>query len=93
MEIKITLDAPKGWTRRALLYVATPLALVGVTAAIASAGPMNPIDTSWIAAPNKISAALLKANLDDLQIQLSSASPIRRNRTPGREVFRAAAIT
>jgi hypothetical protein len=46
--IKIKLDAPKGWTRRLLLYVATPLALVGVTAAIASAGPMNPIVTSWI---------------------------------------------
>jgi hypothetical protein len=69
MDIKIAFDAPKGWTRRALLYVATPLALVAVTAAIASAGPVNPIDTSWIAAPNPISAALLKGNLDDLQKQ------------------------
>jgi hypothetical protein len=72
MEIKISVDAPKGWTRRVLLYVATPLALVGVTAAIASAGPMNPIDTSWIAAPHQISAALLKANLDDLQTQCTA---------------------
>jgi hypothetical protein len=72
MDIKITFDAPKGWARRALLYVATPLALVGVTAAIASAGPMNPIDTLWIAAPHQISAALLKANLDDLQTQCTA---------------------
>jgi hypothetical protein len=70
MEIKITLDAPKGWARRALLYVAAPLTVVSVTAAIASASPhMNPIDTTWVAAPNQISAAKLKGNLDDLQQQ------------------------
>jgi hypothetical protein len=71
LKITISVDAPKGWRRRALLYLVIPLALVAATAAIASAG-MNPIDASWIQSGGNISASKLSGNLSDLQTQLTN---------------------
>jgi hypothetical protein len=67
MEIKIVIDAPKGWERRILLYVMTPIALVAAAAVGAHA-----YDTSWIQANAPVSAASLKADLDEAQTRLTN---------------------
>jgi len=61
MEIKIVVDAPKGWKRRVLLYVVTPVALVAATALIARAMVL-PVDAGWIEAGAPVSASDLASD-------------------------------
>jgi hypothetical protein len=67
INIRLKIDAPTGWQRRVLLYVATPLALVAATAAIAHAT----IDTTWIMNGQPVSAMKLAGNLNDLDARVS----------------------
>jgi hypothetical protein len=74
MEIRLVIDAPRGW--RVLLLVAMPMALVVGSAALAHA-----YDTSWIAPQRPVSAAKLKADLDEAQARIAalearSAAPV-----------------
>jgi formylglycine-generating enzyme required for sulfatase activity len=66
MQIKITIDAPRGGLRRFALFIALPIAVVTAAAMAARA-----YDTSWIAAKQALSAAQLKANLDEVQQRLA----------------------
>jgi hypothetical protein len=65
INIRFSLDAPRGWKRRLLLYVGTPLALVTAASALAYA-----YDTNWIAANQPVSASALKTDLDEIQTRL-----------------------
>jgi formylglycine-generating enzyme required for sulfatase activity len=67
MKIKITIDAPKGGLKRFALFVALPIAVV-IAAAMVARG----YDTSWIAANQPLTAAQLKANLDEVQARLAA---------------------
>lgn len=62
-----TVETPRHWTRRTLFYVVTPLALVGITAAVARAT----MDTTWIVAGQPSSAGKLKTALDDAERRLA----------------------
>lgn len=64
-EIRINIDAPRAGLRRLVLFVGLPVALVGVTAAIAHA-----YDTSFAAAGQQVKATSLKTALDDIQSRL-----------------------
>jgi hypothetical protein len=66
INIRLKIDAPTGWQRRVLLYVATPLALVAATAAIAHAT----IDTSWIGDGKPVLSSKLRENVVDLDTRL-----------------------
>lgn len=62
INIRFTIDAPKGWLRRVMLFVATPAALVAGSVAVASA-----YDTGWIESGMPISAASLAGLFEDVQ--------------------------
>lgn len=68
INIRFVIDAPQGWKRRMLLYVATPLALVTAVSAVAYA-----YDTSWIGSTKPVSASALKTNLDEIQKRLEGS--------------------
>ena len=65
IHIRFTLDAPRGWKRRVLLHIVTPLGLVAAVSTLAVA-----YDTSWIASGQPVSANALKENLDEIQTRL-----------------------
>jgi hypothetical protein len=82
MEIKIIIDAPKGWKRRVLMFVVTPVALVAALGAAAYATQQQ-LDTSWIGDTKPVSASSLStdlananANFTDLYAQLKALEPI-----------------
>jgi hypothetical protein len=65
MNIKLTLDAPRGGLRRLVLFVFLPIALILSVDLAAHA-----FDTSWIASGQVLSATKLKAALDEAQTRL-----------------------
>lgn len=67
LNISPTVDGPKGWKRRGLVYVGLPVGVLVVSSAVARA-----YDTAWIKAEEPISASKLKANLDDVQDRLEA---------------------
>lgn len=67
LNVRISIDAPKGWRARALTLVVTPVALVAAAALVARA-----YDTSWVASGQPISATSLKSNLDEIQARLGA---------------------
>jgi hypothetical protein len=78
MEIRILVDAPKGWKRRVLMFVVTPLAIVATTAIVARATVQN-VDTTWIQDGGPVSAtslttdfATVNSNFGDLQGQVTT---------------------
>ena len=71
MEIKIVIDAPKGWKRRVLLYVVTPVALVAATALIARATVQN-VDASWIQSGSQVSASDLSNDFGTVNANFTS---------------------
>jgi hypothetical protein len=76
MEIKIVIDAPKGWKRRVLLYVVMPLGFVVVAGVAAHA-----YDTTWIASGQQVSAAALKNDLDEAQTRIAALEAFRAQAT------------
>ncbi len=88
INIRLRLDAPAGWCRRVLLYVATPFALVATTAAIAHAA----IDTTWIGDGKPVLSSKLAENLNGLDVRLS-ALDTRVVATEAKPVVRSARIT
>lgn len=71
IRLHIRLDAPKGGLRRVVLFVAVPLALVGVTAVIARA-TLTPDPSTWAISGQPILAAALSSNLVQLDKRLST---------------------
>jgi hypothetical protein len=71
MEIKIVIDAPKGWKRRVLLFVVMPLGLVAATALIARATVQN-VDAGWIQAGSQVSATDLSNDFGAVNTNFSS---------------------
>jgi hypothetical protein len=67
MEIKFTIDAPRGGLRRLLLFTGLPIAVVLTFALTAQA-----LDTSWIAAGQTLSAAKLKASFEEVSARLAA---------------------
>jgi hypothetical protein len=65
INIRLSLDAPRGWNRRVFFYVATPLALVAAASALAYA-----YDTTWIKDGQPVSASALQGDLDEIQARL-----------------------
>lgn len=62
INIRFTIDAPRGGGRRILLFVVAPVALVGVTGAVAAA-----YETDWIEPGAQISASALRSLFDAIQ--------------------------
>jgi hypothetical protein len=72
MEIRIVIDAPKGWRRRVLLLGGALVGLIGVPAVIAHA-----YDTSWIVSGGPVSASSLAANLNEAQSRIAALESFR----------------
>lgn len=69
VHIRLTIDAPEGWKRRVLLYVASPLAFVLAGVAVARAG--TPLDLSWIQSGQPVPASSMSAALSALDARLA----------------------
>jgi hypothetical protein len=76
MEIRIVIDAPRGWKRRALLLCGALLGVVTVPAVIAHA-----YDTSWISSGAPVSASALAADLNEAQTRIAALEAFRAQAT------------
>jgi hypothetical protein len=71
MEIRIVIDAPRGWKRRILFFVVTPVAMIAAVALVARATVQN-VDGTWVTSGGPVSAASLTSDLNAINANFTS---------------------